>query len=387
MSAETPTPEIAAIIVEAGGQDMLRCLHCGTCSAVCPWPAVKRFSPRMVMRLAALGLSGYEEEDIWTCVTCGACLPRCPRQIDVVEVMRAARAVLHESDGGYRGYRAPLGSLRSDGNPWAGDQAARGDWAEGLDTSPPGEPCEDLLHACCSQAYDPRNRRVARALVSVLQRAGLGVGLLADERCCGEQARKVGAEELAVQLAEFNAQQVAASGARRLITASPHCLQVFDQRSPAGQAQGPQVLHHTRLLADLLEQGALKPARPLPLKVTYHDPCYLGRHAGEYDAPRQVLAAIDGLELTELPASREESLCCGGGGGGVWRDVPQGERFAALRVEQARRAGAAVLATACPHCITMLEDSVKVAGLEDCLEVLDVVELLARALDPQEPGA
>lgn len=387
MSAEPPTPEIAEIIAEAGGQDLLRCLQCGTCSAVCPWTVVKRFSPRLVMRLAALGLDGYEKEDVWTCVTCGACLQRCPRQIDVVEVMRAARAVLHESGEGYRGYRGPLGSLSSDGNPLLGDQAARGDWAEGLETSPPGEPSEDLLHACCSLAYDPRNRRVGRALVSVLRQAGLRVGLLEDERCCGEQARKVGAEELATQLAEHNAQQVSSSGARRLITASPHCLQVFGSKPPAADGQGPRVLHHTQLLAGLLERGALKPRRPMPLKVTYHDPCYLGRHAGEYDAPRRVLAAIDGLELIELPASRGQSLCCGGGGGGVWREVPPAERFAALRVEQAQNVGAAALATACPHCIAMLEDAVKVAGLQDSLEVVDVVELLARALEPQEPGA
>jgi Fe-S oxidoreductase len=193
--------ELTDLILEVGGQDLQLCIQCATCTGVCPWPQVKVFSARQVIRLASLGLEGYEQEDLWNCVTCGSCVVRCPRGVNVVDVMRAARAVMLEGGTGPETYRAPLASLRGDGNPWSGDRSERTAWAEGLDLSRFDGEQDYLYFTCCTQAYDPRNRKVARALMTVLQRAGVSFGLLDNtESCCGDQARKVGAEDVFLEL-------------------------------------------------------------------------------------------------------------------------------------------------------------------------------------------
>jgi Fe-S oxidoreductase len=167
------------------------------------------------------------------------------------------------------------------------------------------------------------------------------------------------------------------------VVASPHCLNTF--RKEYGREPGrPEVTHHTVLLARLLAEGRLAPRRDVGRTVVYHDPCYLGRHNGIYDEPRAVLAAIPGLELREMRRNRESALCCGGGGGGLWSEVPVAERFAALRVKEAREAGAEVLAVACPWCTTMFEDAVKVLDLSEEIVVRDVAELLAESVDEGE---
>ncbi len=390
MTAEIPIPEITELIVEAGGTDLLRCMQCGTCTGVCPWAPLRRYSPRHVLRLASLGLEGYEAEDIWTCVTCGHCVARCPREIDIIEVLRSVRAVLQESGGGPRSYRQALGSLRAEGNPLAGERAERGVWAERLGLPGFDERADLLLFACCMQVYDARNRRAAEALVRVLGAAGVALGTLEPRlSCCGDQARRVGAMELADDLRDDNLEVMRAHGVARLVAASPHCLLALD--APAdGSASGarvPERVHHSQLIGELLATRKLVPQRRVERRVTFHDPCYLGRHLGEYEAPRAVLRAIPGLDLVEMPRNRADSLCCGGGGGGAWMEVPSDERFAVLRVEEAIATGATVLATACPYCTTMLEDAVKVLDREDDLEVMDLAELVALSLPDDTPAA
>jgi len=378
MTAVSPMLELTDLIFEVGGDDLQLCMQCGTCTGVCPWPAVKRFSPRQVIRLASLGLEGYEQEDLWNCVTCNSCVLRCPRGIDLIDVMRSTRAVMLEAGTFPETYRGALGSLRSDGNPWSGERAQRTAWAEGLELPQFDGSQEYLYFSCCTQAYDPRNRKVARSLVELLRRAGVSFGVLGvEESCCGDQARKVGAEDVYLELREANLELLRERGARRIISASPHCMQVFN-----GDYAGElplESLHYTQLLDQLLAAGELPLDEPVAETVTYHDPCYLGRHAGEYEAPRRLLQAIPELELKEMPRNRETSLCCGGGGGGLWMDLPIEERFAVMRVREAREVGATVIATACPYCTSMLEDAVRVLDLDEELQVLDVAELVARS--------
>ncbi len=379
MTAESPMLEITDLIVDAGGAELLECMQCATCTGVCPWPTVKQFSARTVIRLVSLGLEGYEQEDLWNCVTCNTCVLRCPRGIDVIEVMRATRAVMLESGAAPATYRGPLASLGSDGNPWQGDRDERYAWAEGLDLKPFDDTCDYLYFTCCTQAYDPRNRKVARDLVTVLQQGGLTLGVLGDkESCCGDQARKVGAEDVYQKLKQSNLKLMQKHGVKRALVSSPHCRQVMN----LDYAREMELTadHYTQVLAKLIAAGKLTPSSEVALKVTYHDPCYLGRHAGEYEAPRQVLRAIPGLELLEMPRNREESLCCGGGGGGLWMDVPMEQRFAIQRVKEAKETGAQVIATACPYCTCMLEDAVKVLDLEEQIAVKDVAELLSQSL-------
>jgi Fe-S oxidoreductase len=379
MKARSPALELTDVILEVGGAGLLACMQCGTCTAVCPWPRVSGFNPRYLLRQAALGLEGYEQEDLWRCVTCRTCVTRCPRGVDLIDVMRAGRAVMLEAGTAPPTYRGPLASLRSDGNPWGGDRAQRGGWAAGL-ALPAFTPAHDYLwFTCCTQAYDPRNRKVARALAEVLRQAGVSFGVLDEEgSCCGDQARKMGAEEVYAGLRAANLDLFRGHGVARVIVSSPHCLQAFN--GDYATEVPVHALHYAQLLAGLLREGQLHLTREVAARVTYHDPCYLGRHAGEYEAPREVLRAVPGLELVEMRHSRETSLCCGGGGGGLFLEVPLEERLAILRVQEAQATGASIIATACPYCTAMLEDAVKVQGLEGAIEVKDLAELCALSL-------
>jgi Fe-S oxidoreductase len=367
--------EVTDMIVDVGGEQMLRCMQCGTCTGVCPWPKLKSYSPRNIFRLASLGLCGYEDEDLWSCVTCNTCVTRCPRSIDLVDVIRATRSVLLEAGTAPPTYSSPLGSLQTEGNPWSADRDKRYEWAVDLDLKPYDENCDYLYFTCCTQAYDPRNKKVAKSLIACLREGKVNFGVLDEkESCCGDQARKVGSEELYQQLKSSNNKIFQKKGVKDIIVSSPHCMQAFNL--DYSESKKLNAKHYTQLLNELIKENLIVPKKSLNQKITYHDPCYLGRHAGEYEAPREVLRSIPGLELVEMPRNRETSLCCGGGGGGLWLEVPQEQRFAILRVQEALDVGASIIATACPYCTLMLEDAVKVLDLEEKIEIKDVAELL-----------
>jgi Fe-S oxidoreductase len=202
-------------------------------------------------------------------------------------------------------------------------------------------------------------------------------GVFPDEPCCGEAVRTAGQEAYLADLVEATTKRFKEAGVRRLVAVSPHCLDMFRTHYPPWEGFRP--LHYTEYLAELVEAGRLRFTRELPGVVAYHDPCYLGRRHGIYDPPRQLLAAIPGLTLVELPLSREDALCCGGGGGRMWLETHPGERFGDLRMREAQGTGAEWLATSCPFCILCLEDSAKVLGIERP-KVADVTELAVRAL-------
>jgi Fe-S oxidoreductase len=380
MEAATPFPEVTEAIVAVAGETLWICMQCGTCTAVCPWNLVKPFSPRHMIRLAQFGLEGFEAEDLWNCVTCHTCVSRCPRGVNNIDVVRSMRALMVEMGSMPASVKTPLGSLTSRGNPWGGEREARTQWTEGLDIRPFKEGSAFLYFSCCTPAYDPRNQRIARATARLLNEAGVEFGILGvEESCCGEAARKLGNEDLFERLAAANVEAFRSHGVRRIVVSSPHCYNAFTKDYP--QLGGIfQVLHITQLLESLLEDDRLRPRHEVNLRVTYHDPCYLGRHNGIYDPPRKVLNAIPGLELVEMPRNREDSLCCGGGGGGIWMEVPAEERFAVLRVEEAAGTGATVIAAACPYCISMFEDAIKTLGKTDQIRVKDVTELLLEAV-------
>ena len=382
MTAVSPMLELTDLILEVGGQELQICMQCGTCTGVCPWPRVKQFSPRQVIRYMSFGFEGYEEEDLWNCVTCNTCVSRCPRGIDLIEVMRAGRAVMLESGSYPRTFSGPLTSLRTEGNPWAGDRQDRYSWAKPTELPDFGPDKEYLFFSCCTQSYDPRNRKVGQAMLSILRAAGLSFGTLGTaESCCGDQARKVGAQDVYEDLKEQNLSLFEQHNVDKVIVASPHCLQTLNLEY--AKDRRVRAVHYAQTFRDLVANGKLKLTRPVEAKVTYHDPCYLGRHAGEYEAPRELLRAIPGLTLLEMPRNRERSLCCGGGGGGLWLDVPADERFSVLRVQEAIDTGAEVIATACPYCTAMLEDAIKNLDVEDSIRVLDVAELVAQSMSTE----
>ena len=198
-----------------------------------------------------------------------------------------------------------------------------------------------------------------------------------DVNCCGESLRKVGDRELFDRLKNNNMNYFNKKGITKIITVSPHCLVSFKK----DYGEDYDVVHFSELMASLIKEGRLAPKKNFGgVKVTYHDPCYLGRHSGVYDAPREVLKAIPGIEFVEMERKREQSMCCGGGGGGLWMEKAKGERLSDLRIEEALATGASVLATACPYCITMFEDSIRTLNADDKIKVKDVSELFLESL-------
>ncbi len=383
MQVVTPILEIAELVAEFGGESLHVCMQCGTCTAVCPWNLVGVNNPRVIMRQISLGFEGCEGEDLWRCVTCNTCVARCPRGVEIIDVLRAARTMMNAAGSVPPNHKGALASLHSDGNPWQGDRSERVAVAAELGLPELTDDHEYLYFTCCSQTYDPRNKKAAKALARLLDVSGVSFGVRPEaEVCCGDQARKVGAQDVFDELAEENAELLGAEGVTKVLTASPHCLNVINKDYAEAEVDlGVKAEHYTEVLERALDAGQLTPTVEVTKKVAYHDPCYLGRHNGIYDAPRNLLDAIPGLTRVELRRNRENSLCCGGGGGGIWADVPTEERFAVVRVREALEVGAEVIATACPYCTSMLEDAVKVLDLEDRIEIQDVAELLAESVE------
>ncbi len=372
----TPYLEISQAIEEAGGEALKKCYQCGTCTGTCPWSALTDFNIRKLIRQGQFGFDGIEEF-MWDCSTCNYCVSRCPRGVEIIDIVRAVRRVYAEGGLLPESLRVFVGSLSARGNPWSGDGNKRNDWCQ--DGCPVHEiGMEYLYFTCCTVCYDPRNIRVARATAALLNRAGISWGLPGtDVNCCGESVGKVGNAALFEQLKDNNRKRFDAAGVRRIIVNSPHCYYTFREEYGGGY----DVVHIVELLAELIREGKLVPMRDLEgVKITYHDPCYLGRHSGIYDAPRDVLRSIPGIDFVEMPRTREQAICCGGGGGGLWTEREKGERLSDLRVEEALETGATVLATACPYCISMLEDSVKTVGAGEKIVVKDVTELILESL-------
>jgi Fe-S oxidoreductase len=276
--------------------------------------------------------------------------------------------------------RSISASLTAEGNPLNEERANRAKWAEGLGVGAFEEGMDILYFPGCYLSYDPRLKKVARATATVLKKAGVEFGILGEqESCCGESIRKTGDEELFKRLAKENIKAFIDTGVKRILVSSPHCYHTFKNEYPEFRVNF-EVVHITEYLLELIQQGKLELKSEFAKKVVYHDPCYLGRHNGVYEQPREVLRKVPGLELGEMIDTGQDSLCCGGGGGRIWMETPKGERFCDLRVEQAVAAGAQVLVTACPYCITNFEDSRINLELEDKLEIRDITEIVQEAL-------
>ena len=388
MEILTPIQEVIDLTKEAGSETFKFCYECGTCDAVCPWNRVRDFSMRKIVRQAEFGLTEIETEEIWRCTTCGRCPQKCPRGVNQIEVGISARriasdyGVFPESVSSISGIRS---SLRAEGNPLNEDRAKRADWAEGLSVPMFTEGMEILYFPGCYLSYDPRLKKVAKATVAILKKAGVDFGILGTkENCCGESIRKTGDEEGFRLLARKNIKTFVEHGVKKILVSSPHCYHTMKNEYPEFMVNF-EIVHMSQFLLELINEGRIEIAKEYEKKITYHDPCYLGRHNGIYDEPREALQKVPGLELVEMADSRQDSLCCGGGGGRIWMETVKGERFSDIRVEQAGEVGAEVLVTACPYCISHFEDSR--LALEGCgrryyggLEVKDITEIIAEVL-------
>ena len=370
-------------IKEAGGGADKFCYQCGKCDTVCPWNRVRRFPVRRIINQAKFGVVPFESQDIWLCTTCGNCVQRCPRGVEIIDVMRAMRRVL-VTDGvvptSIPNLRGFMTSIASVGNPWGQEPQDRANWAKDLGVKEFSEGTEVLYFSCCYTSYDPRLKKVAQATADLLTKAGVDFGILgAKEMCCGESVRKAGNETLFKRLARENIKTFIENGVKKILVSSPHCYHAFKNEYSEFKVNF-EVVHTSQYFPQLINEGRLKPTKEYRKQVTYHDPCYLGRHNEIYDEPREALKRIPGLELNEMSESRQNSLCCGMGGGRIWMETAKEERFSNLRLEQAREVGAEVLATCCPYCITQFEDSRLTLKDSECIQIKDITEILQEVI-------
>ncbi|NWF94416.1 MAG: (Fe-S)-binding protein [Syntrophaceae bacterium] len=370
-------------IKESGGEAFKLCYQCGKCDTVCPWNRVRRFLVRRMIHEAQLGAVPFESEDLWLCATCRSCIERCPRGVATIDIVRAMRRLL-VPDGvvpaSIPNLRGVMTSIASVGNPWGQEPENRANWAKGLEVKEFSEGTELLYFPCCYPSYEPRLKKVSQATANILLKAGVDFGILGSkENCCGESVRKVGNEDLFKRLARENIKTFVDHGVKRILVSSPHCYHTFKNEYPEFKANF-EVVHVSQYLLELLNEGRVQPVKEYAKKVTYHDPCYLGRHNGIYDQPREVLKRIPGLELVEMADSRENSLCCGMGGGRIWMETPKAERFSNIRLEQAIGVGAEELVTSCPYCISQFEDSRLSLKDSGAVQIKDITEVLQEVI-------
>ncbi len=381
MTMETAAPfrEIIDVIKTSGGEAFKLCYQCGLCDTVCPWNRVRNFSMRKIVRQATFGLTEIESEEMWRCTTCGKCPQLCPRGVKIIECGVSLRRIATEY-GVFPGCAEPVPaiseSIKGEGNPLREQRKERANWAEGLGVKTFTEGMEYLYFPGCYLCYDPRLKKVARATAEILEKAGIEFGILGEaENCCGESIRKTGDEELFKRLARENIKTFIDNGVKKILVSSPHCYHTFKNEYPEFMVNF-EVVHISQYIFELICRGKLDFTGECRKRVTYHDPCYLGRHNGIFDEPREALKKIPGIELVEMADSLADSLCCGGGGGRIWMETVKGERFSDLRVGQAVAAGAQVLVTSCPYCITNFEDSRLNLENSDVIEIKDITEII-----------
>ena len=375
--------EIVEVIKANGGEAFKRCYQCGLCDVVCPWNRVRTFSMRKIVREATFGMTDIESDDIWRCTTCGTCPQKCPRDVKQIESGVSLRRIATEYGvfpASANPVRAISASLTGEGNPLNEKRGDRAKWAEGLSVKTFAEEMELLYFPGCYLSYDPRLKKVAVATAGILKKAGVDYGILGTrENCCGESIRKTGDEVLFKRLAKENIKTFIDNGVKRILVSSPHCYHTFKNEYPEFMVHF-EVVHISQFLCELIDEGRLVMSKEYGKKVTYHDPCYLGRHNGIFDEPREVLRKTPGLELREMHETREDSLCCGGGGGRIWMETLKGERFSDFRIDQAISVGAQVLVTSCPYCITHFEESRLALEDSGCLEIKDITEIVAEVI-------
>ena len=389
-------PEIRDALIEEGAVDAYKCFQCGKCASVCPWFQVGtyeflvfRFPLETVLGLIASSEDkeelAKEVDKIYRCVGCEACVDQCPLGVKMPNILRSARRILVDFGSYPETLKSVVLKIKNVGNPLGEPREKRADWAKEAGVDEFKENMDILYFSCCVPAYDARIQNVARATAYLLRSAGVSFGILGTkESCCGEAIRRVGAEAVYRETAQSNIKNLQAAGVKRILVSSPHCYVTFKKEYPdLGGAF--DAVHATEYFWQLIEQGKIQPSKAFKKKVVYHDPCTLGRQSGIYDAPRNMLKSIPGLELMEVEDfSRNLSLCCGAGSGALWIDWPKGERMADVRIKQLVDTGAEVIAVACPYCLQMFEETVKAMNLD--IKVMDVCEILRESLDDEQPS-
>ncbi len=376
--------------------DFDACTRCGRCQDVCPAAITsKALSPKNVIvklyEVAFQGRMGQESaihgkaidaQELWDCTTCMACVNACPVAIDQLGAIIDLRRYLTLTEGAVQSSGAnAMNSMERQGNPYGLPKADRLKWTEDLDVprAAAGEEYEVLFWVGCAGSYDQRAQKITRALVKIMQSAGVKFAVMQEERCNCESARRLGNEYLYQMATAENIENLSKYSFKRIVTTCPHCFNTIKNEYPHFDGKF-DVIHHTQFIAELIGNKRVTTKRMDGGTITYHDSCYLGRYNNIYEPQRAILKSLGGARVVEMPRSRANGLCCGGGGGRMWLEENTGSRINQRRVQDVLDVKAQTVASACPFCMTMLDDGAKALQADETLQRKDIAELVAEAI-------
>lgn len=384
--------EIESVTELEGGETLGRCYQCAQCVSVCPVDqAGGDYGPRKVYRRTELGIDLSESPDLWMCTTCQNCVRVCPKEVDMIDIMPAVREEKVMEGDMPAELQDMFENVFKYGNPQGESPKKRAKWTRNADVEVPilprmsdPEPVEYLWYVGDFWSYYPRGQDAATAMASVLDALDIDYGILgSEEKCDGDSQRLAGEVGLFEMMAEDNAEAMAQYDFDKIVVSGPHALNAMqNEYEKVLDDWDEEVVHYSQLLADRMDE--LEWETELDYTVTFHDPCYLGRHNDEYESPRKMIRSIPGVELVEMPRNREDGYCCGGGGGGMWLDGfvddYQEERLSDNRAREASNTEADALVVTCPYEVSRFEDSMKNLGVD--MEVKDIIELVEEAMAP-----
>ena len=395
--------------------DLDACTRCGRCQDQCPaYLSEKPLTPKKIIQdlkdhLQKEGkvlLGGNDKEgrensltpiignavtadELWACTSCMACMEQCPVFVEQIPKVVDLRRYLVMMESSFPSEVAGVfKNMEVNSNPWGVGWASRGDWAKALGVKVLSDAEEKeidiLYYVGCSGSFDDRSKKVTVSFVKVLQAAGINFGVLgAEEKCCGDSARRIGNEYLFQTLAQENIECMKKYGVKKIVTTCPHGYNIIKNEYP--QFGGDfEVYHHSEFIASLIRERKIKLKHSIDHTITYHDSCYLGRYNAIYSEPREIIRNIPGTKVVEMEPSFERSFCCGAGGGRMWMEEHLGKRINHLCFEYALTIGATIIGSACPFCLTMLEDATKDKEMEGSVKVRDLAELVLEAMEKKD---